>query len=158
MRSRGRIVLTLSALTLVLLTGCASGTPTPVPTPMGTVPPFVDVPDDGTTAMPGDAVTRLELDSDTIRYQGVWHLRQVFLAQKTTSTDPCVVVGTVADDDDFQMACGVDAFAVSLSTYGTFRYSPAGFPSGTNGATAIGTWVTAIGGSDPTPPPTEPAP
>jgi hypothetical protein len=147
MRSRGSIILTLSALSLVLLTAC-SGAPTPTPTPEGTTPPFIAAVDDGTHVIPDDAISRLELDADSIRYQGDWHLRNVYLANTTGSLDACVVAGDPNDPATFAKACGRDAFAIAMNNYGTFRYSPAGFPAGTEGATALGPWVTAIGGED----------
>lgn len=156
MRSRG-IILTLSALSLVLLTAC-SGTPTPTPTPEGTTPPFIAAADDGTRVMPDAAISTLELDTDSIRYQGDWRLRNVYLATTTGSLDACVVVGDPNDAATFAKACGRDAFAIAMNNYGTFRYSPAGFAAGTEGATLIGTWVTAIGGEDAVAPAPAPAP
>lgn len=149
MQSRGRTISTLGTLLLgaLLLTAC-SGTATPTPTPEGTTPPFVAATDDGTHVIPDDVVSTLELDTSSIRYQGDWHLRNVYLATTTTSLDACVVVGDPNDPASFVKSCGRDAFAILMPGYGVFKYNPGGFPNGTEGSTSIGSWVTARGGDD----------
>lgn len=141
-------VLMMSAL---LLTAC-SGTATPTPTPEGTTPPFVAAADDGTHVIPDDVISTLELDTGSIRYQGDWHLRNVYLATTTASLDACIVVGDPNDAASFLKSCGRDAFAIMIPDYGTFKYNPAGFPAGPDGATLIGSWVTAQAGLDPVAP------
>jgi hypothetical protein len=144
----------LSAVAL-LLAGC-TGSPMPVPT--GPPPPFLATTDDGTHALPPEISTRLDLDPSTVRYQGEWKGRSVFLAQSNRSTsakykDSCVLVGTIDGDDDFADACGRNEFAVSLLTYGTFRYDPDGYPNGLDGYTPLGAWIAVGGGKKPTPTP-----
>ncbi len=135
----------------LLLTAC-SGAATPTPTPEGTTPPFVAAADDGTHVVPDDAVSTLELDTGSIRYQGDWHLRNVYLATTTASLDACIVVGDPNDAASFLKSCGRDAFAILMPGYGIFKYNPGGFPTGTDGAAPIGPWITAVGGEDAVPP------
>jgi hypothetical protein len=133
-----------------------------MPVPTGTPPPFLDTSDDGTHSVPPEAITRLEIDSASVRYQGEWQGRSVFLAQSTRATsakykDSCVLVGTVDGDDDFASACGRNEFAVSLLDYGTFRYDPNGYAAGLDGYVALGAWIACSGGAVPTTAATPPA-
>jgi len=157
-RTRTSVIVALSAVAsaaALLLAGC-TGAPMPVPT--GTPPPFLATTADSTHPLPPEIATRLDLDAATVRYQGEWKGRSVFLAQsnRTTSAkykDSCVVVGTIGGDDDFADACGRNEFAVSLLTYGTFRYDPNGYPNGLDGYLALGAWIAVANGTTPTPAP-----